>query len=150
MFDADLEDGAGGRRQVSLTPGVRLISGIPALVAVGTGGRIELVGEELRLIKGGVFGHAVELLWLGYGIIEKSIPLRQISAVDIVKPLFLPGFIRFSYPGGPPETGHYITDALAENTLIMSWYDNRPFYRIKAWIERWPLPPPLSIHALMR
>jgi hypothetical protein len=116
----------------------------PALVAVGIGGRIEMVDEQIRLIKGGVFGHAVELLWLGYGVTLKSIPIREIAAVEIVKPMLLPDFIRFSYPGSPPRTHNYIDDALAENALIMSWFDNRAFYEIKAWIDRWPhlpLPP---------
>src|ERR1700693_272116 len=114
MSNTDLEDAAGGQRLVSQAPGTRNLSGIesPVLVAVGIGGRIELVAEQIRLIKGGVFGHAVELLWLGYGVIEKSIPVREISAVEIVKPLLMPDFIRFSYPGSPRETGNYIDDAL--------------------------------------
>ncbi len=97
-----------------------------------------MTAEQIRLIKGGVFGHAVELLWLGYGVTEQSIPVRTISAVEIVKPLLLPNFIRFSYPGSPRQTGNYIDDALAENALVMGWFDNRSFYRIKAWIDRWP------------
>jgi hypothetical protein len=139
MYSADLpQDSTSGHRRVSETPGTG-----PALVAVGIGGRIELVDEQIRLIKGGVFGHAVELLWLGYGVTLKSIPVREISAVEIVKPLFLPDFIRFSYPGSPPQTHNYIDDALAENALIMSWFDNRTFYDIKTWIDRWPHLSPL-------
>jgi len=138
MYNADLQqDDARGRGLVSQTAGTG-----PALVAVGIGGRIELVAEQIRLIKGGVFGHAVELLWLGYGVTLKSIPIREIAAVEIVKPLFLPDFIRFSYPGSPPQTHNYIDDALAENALIMSWFDNRAFYEIKARIDRWPHLPP--------
>lgn len=117
----------------------------PRLVAVGVGGRLELAGEEIRLIKGGVFGHAVELLWLGYGMIDKSIPISQISAVEIVKPILLPDFFRLSYPGSPRQTGRYLDDALAENALIMNLFDNRKFYELKAWIDRWnnlqPAPP---------
>ena len=140
MSNADPEGDAGGLRLVSQAPQGRSLFAIetPLFVAVGIGGRIELAGERIRLIKGGVFGHAVELLWLGYGITEKTIPVREISAVEIVKPLVLPGFIRFSYPGSPRQTGNYIDDALAENALAMGWFDNRAFYRIKAWIERWP------------
>src|SRR6266852_1645060 len=130
MSDADLEVDAGGRTTSAIE--------MPLIVAFGIGGRIELTAEQIRLIKGGVFGHAVELLWLGYGVSEKSIPVRTISAVEIVKPLLLPNFIRFSYPGSPRQTGNYIDDALAENALIMGWFDNRAFYRIKAWIDRWP------------
>jgi hypothetical protein len=144
MFSADFEGDPRVGRVLSQAAGLGDISAIeiPALVAVGIGGRIELVAEQIRLVKGGVFGHAVELLWLGYGVIEKSIPVREISAVEIVKPLLMPDFIRFSYPGSPRQTGSYLDDALAENALIMSWFDNRPFYRLKAWIEGWPHLPP--------
>src|SRR5690349_8869503 len=118
MYHADLDDDPGGHRRDFAAPG----SAAPMLVAVGIGGRVELVDEQIRLIKGGVFGHAVELLWLGYGVSEKTIPVREIAAVEIVKPLFLPDFIRFSYPGSPSQTGNYVDDALAENALIMSWF----------------------------
>jgi hypothetical protein len=139
MSDADLETAADGHRR-SEDPGEATISatGTPLIVAFGIGGRIELTSEQIRLRKGGVFGHAVELLWLGYGVTEKSIPVRTISSVEIVKPLVMPNFIRFSYPGSPRQTGDYIADALAENALLMGWFDNRAFYRIKAWLERWP------------
>ena len=147
MSNADLQEGARAHRGVSAASGDGEMAGIvatPVLVAVGIGGRLELAAEQIRIVKGGVFGHAVELLWLGYGITEKTIPIRQISAVEIVKPLLLPGFIRFSHPGSPRQTGNYLDDALAENALLMSWFDNRVFYRIKAWIDRWPhfAPPP--------
>jgi len=144
MSDADL-GAAGGDRHLTEDPGGRTVATeIPLFVASGIGGRIELTADQIRLIKGGVFGHAVELLWLGYGITEKSIPVRTISAVEIVKPLVMPNFIRFSYPGSPRQTGNYIDDALAENALLMGYVDNRAFYRIKEWIDRWPhgLPPP--------
>ena len=147
MSDADLDAAAGGHRP-SEDPGgtTNSASEIPLLVAFGIGGRIELTAEQIRLIKGGVFGHAVELFWLGYGVTKKSIPVRTISAVEIVKPLVMPNFIRFSYPGSPRQTGNYIDDALAENALLMGCFDNRPFYRIKEWIDRWPhvSPPPVA------
>src|SRR5271154_2964553 len=135
MSDADLQDIAGGHRTGSQTPGNRTLSAIepPQLVAVGIGGRLELAAEQIRLIKGGVFGLFVELLWLGYGITEKSIPVREVSSVAIVKLLLPPVFICFSYPRWPRQTGNYIDDALAENALVMGWFDNRIFYQIKAW-----------------
>lgn len=139
MSDADTEDPAGTRLEPN--DGGRTMvtaSEIPLLVADGIGGRLEVTEEQVRLLKGGVFGHAVELLWLGYSVGEKSMPVRTITSVELVEPLFLPNFIRFSYPGSPPLTGSYFRDALAENALIMGWFDNRPFYRIKAWLERWP------------
>ena len=148
MSNADLGEAAGGRRRASPALSSGATSGVkpPLFVAVGIGGRLELAAEQIRLVKGGVFGHAVELLWLGYGVTETSIPVREISAVEIVKPLILPDFIRFSYPGSPRQTGNYIDDALAENALLMGWLDNRVFYRIKKWIEGWPhLPPALVV-----
>jgi hypothetical protein len=136
MSDADLEAAAGGHPLSRDPGGTTTAPEIPLFVAFGIGGRIELGPEQIRLIKGGVFGHAVELLWLGYGVTEKSIAVRTISAVEIVKPLVLPNFIRFSYPGSPRQTGNYIDDALAENALLMGFVDNRAFYRIKAWLDR--------------
>jgi len=147
MSNAELRDDPDRRRPAAQSSGRRAVPGSEPLlfVAVGIGGRIELTAEQIRLVKGGVFGHAVELLWLGYGVIEKAIPVRTISAVEIVKPLLLPDFIRFSYPGSPRQTGHYTRDALAENALLMSWFDNRAFYQIKAWLDRWPHVPPQPV-----
>jgi hypothetical protein len=126
-------------RRRAHVPTLRLQHGAPPiLVATGIGGRLELTAEHVRFVKGGIFGHVFEFLWLGNGISDKSIPIREISAVEIVKPILLPDFIRFSYPGSPPESGRYIEDALAENALIMNVIDNRAFYAIKDWIDRWP------------
>ena len=111
----------------------------PILIAVGLGGRIELTAEHVQLRKGGVVGHAIKLLWLGHGIAENIIPIRQISSVQIVRPILLPDFIRFSYPGSPPEHGRYLMDALAENALMMNPFDNRAFYAIKDWVDHWPM-----------
>lgn len=105
------------------------------LVAVGIGGRVELAGDRLRLVKGGVFGHLVELLWLGHGVLENSIAVAEITAVEIVETMLLPSFIRFSYAGAPTPTGHFLGDALAENALVMNLFDNRGFYRVMARIE---------------
>jgi len=110
----------------------------PILVAIGIGGRLELTANHIRLVKGGIFGHLFELLWLGTGISDKSIAVREISSVEIVKPILLPDFIRFSYDGSPPGSGRYIEDVLAENALIMNLVDHRAFYAIKDWIDRWP------------
>ena|SRR5436190_423861 len=120
-------------------PPIRLQHGpAPILVATGIGGRLELTAEHVRLVRGGIFGHVFEFLWLGTGISDKSIPIWEIAAVEIVKPILLPDFIRFSYPGSPSESGRYVEDALAENALIMNIIDNRAFYAIKEWIDRWP------------
>jgi hypothetical protein len=107
-----------------------------ALVAVGVGGRIELSLNEIRIIKDGAWGYAVEVLWLGYGILDKRLFLDQIAAVDIVQMIVLPSFIRFAYQGSPPLTGHYVTDALAENSLIMNPFDQRKFHELKDRIDQ--------------
>ncbi len=107
-----------------------------ALVAVGVGGRIELSLNEIRIIKDGAWGYAVEGLWLGYGILDKRLFLDQIAAVDIVQMIVLPSFIRFAYQGSPPLTGHYVTDALAENSLIMNPFDQRKFHELKDRIDQ--------------
>jgi hypothetical protein len=106
------------------------------VVAIGVGGRVELSRNEIRIIKDGAWGYIVEALWLGYGILEKRLFLDQIAAVDIVQMLVLPGFIHFAYQGSPPLTGHYIEDALAENSLIMNPFDPRKFHELKDRIDQ--------------
>ncbi|SRR5260221_5185489 len=109
----------------------RPVAGDAILVAKGVGGRLELSRNELRIIKDGTWGHLVELLHLGYGLMEKRIFLDQIAAVEIVKMIVAPDFIRFAYNGSPVLTGHYLDDALAENALIMNPFDQRKFYALK-------------------
>jgi hypothetical protein len=115
-----------------------------ALVAVGIGGSVELAGDRLRLVKGGVFGHLVELLWLGHGVLDNSIAIERITAVEIVETMLMPSFIRFSYAGSPAPTGHFLGDALAENALVMNLIDNRGFYRVKERIEHFRGAPPAA------
>jgi len=110
---------------------LRTVVGEATLVAHGIGGRLELSRNQLRIIKGGTWGHIVEVLHLGYGMMEKRIFLDQIAAVEIVKLIIAPDFIRFSYNGSPQATGHYIEDAFAENALIMNPFDQRKFYALK-------------------
>ena len=104
-------------------------------MAIGLGGRVELWNDEIRIIKGGVFGHLAELLWLGYGLGQSTLFIAGITAVEIVRSMILPDFIRFSYAGSPPLTGDYAHDALAENALIMNVFDNRKFYDLKEAVD---------------
>ena len=108
----------------------------PTLVAVGLGGRIELSAVDIRIAKGGLIGHLVEILWLAHGEMDKRIPLAEVSSVEIVNPMLLPAFIRVSYAGSPPQTGRYLADGLAENALMMNLIDNRRFYAIAERIAR--------------
>jgi hypothetical protein len=110
-------------------------TGALPIVARGIGGRIELWENEIRVIKGGVFGHLVEILWLGQGRSESTLFLDQIAAVKIERNMVLPDIIQFSYAGGPVFTGDYLHDALAENALLMNLFDNRKFSLIKAAVE---------------
>lgn len=106
------------------------------LVARGTGGRLELEGNCLRLIKGGTFGYFLEVMGIEGGFMEHTIRVSDISAVELDKPALFFRYIRFSYPGSPPMTGHDVKDMMAENALIMSLIDNRQLYRIVEEIER--------------
>lgn len=67
---------------------------------------------------------------------EHTIRVSDISAVELDKPALFFRYIRFSYPGSPPMTGHDVKDMMAENALIMSLIDNRQLYRIVEEIER--------------
>jgi hypothetical protein len=106
------------------------------LVARGTGGRLELCGNRLRLVKGGAFGFFVEALGIEGGFVERTIRVSDISAVELDKPALFFRYVRFCYPGSPPLTGNDVEDMMAENALIMSLIDNRNLYRIKEAIER--------------
>lgn len=105
------------------------------LIAKGTGGRLELRGNCLRLVKGGVFGFLTEVLGIEGGFVERTIRVSDISAVELDKPALFFRYVRFSYPGSPPLTGNDVEDMMAENALIMSLIDNRNLYRIKERIE---------------
>jgi hypothetical protein len=103
----------------------------PELAASGIGGRVELHRDEVRIVRDGVLGVLADTLWLGNGSIEKRVPLADVTAMEIVRPMLLPSFFRVSYAGSPPQTGHYLTDALAENALIMNLFDHRAFYELQ-------------------
>lgn len=111
-------------------------AGDAPVVAVGLGGRLELTDGSVRIVKGGIIGHLVAFLWFSHGMMEKRIPLAQVTSVEIVTPTLLPDFIRVTYAGSPPQTGRYLADMLAENALAMNVVDNRAFYEIAERIER--------------
>jgi hypothetical protein len=101
------------------------------LVATGIGGRLEIGNGEIRIVKNTALGHVIDLLWFAYGVMEKRIPLSEVTSIEIIRPLILPDFFRVTYAGSPPQTGHYLRDALAENALMMNMFDNRGFYAIR-------------------
>jgi hypothetical protein len=108
----------------------------PLLVAHGTGGRLVLWEDQVWLTKDGLFSSLVNLLGFGAGKISKSIVIDQISSVTIIQPKLFPNFIIFTYPGSPASTGNLMRDALAENALLMSLFDNRPFFEFKELMDR--------------
>ena len=107
----------------------------PLIVATGIGGRIELLDDRVRLVKDNIFGVFVNLLALGYGTVNKTIAIDEISTISIVRPLLFPDFIKFTYPGSPESSGRTMKDALAENALIMNIVDNRRFYELKDRVD---------------
>ena len=119
----------------ALPNGARALSSEPVLVAIGVGGRVELWEHEIRIVKGGLFGHLVELLRLGHSAQENTLFLDQIASVKILRHMILPDVISFSYPGSPDLADEYLHDGLAENALIMNLVDNRPFFAIKQAVE---------------
>jgi len=106
-----------------------------ALVAKGTGGRLELHGNTLHLTKGGLFGFFVGLLGLHGGHAHQTIRVSDISAIEFEKHGFLFHYVRFCYPGAPAESGNHLHDMMADNALLMSLFDNRGLYKIKETIE---------------
>ena len=105
------------------------------LVARGFGGYLELEGNPLRIMRGGWFGYLVTLFGLEGGFVERTVRVDQISSIELDVPMMFFRYIRFSYPGSPAMTGNNIADMLAENSVIMSLVDNRPFFRIVERIE---------------
>ena len=103
----------------------------PLFVVHGTGGRLELWEDQLRLRKYSIINSLINLFGFGFGKVSKSIGLRQISSVTIVQPMLFPNFITFTYPGSPVSTGSLLQDALAENALLMNFFDNRGFFELK-------------------
>lgn len=105
------------------------------MVARGFGGYLELEGNRLRILRGGWFGYLVTLFGLEGGFVERTVRVDQISSIELDVPVMFFRYIRFSYPGSPAMTGNNIADMLAENSVIMSLVDNRPFFRIVERIE---------------
>ncbi len=107
----------------------------PLVTAIGTGGHVVLMRDHVILTKNHFLGDFINVLGLGYGKIQKTIMLDDISSVSIIRPMFFPSFIVFSYPGGPSISGSALADALMSNALIMNIFDNRPFYELKQRIQ---------------
>lgn len=110
-------------------------SNTPLLTAIGTGGRIVLMRDHVILTKNHFLGDVINILGLGYGKVQKTIMIDDISSVSIIRPMLFPDFIVFTYPGSSSVTGNTVADALKENALIMNLLDNRAFYELKERIQ---------------
>ena len=109
---------------------------LPEIVAEGTGGRIELFGNRLRIVKSGFLANLLDIAGVEGALVETVIPLDLIAGFKIIEPLVLPQFIVFSYPGSPPFSGSYLTDAFGENAQMMNLVDNRRFAQLAERLER--------------
>jgi hypothetical protein len=86
-------------------------------------------------VGGGWFGYVTTLFGLEGGFVERTLRIDQISSIEMDVPVLFFRYIRFSYPGAPAMTGNNIADMLAENAVIMSLFDNRPFFDIVERVE---------------
>ncbi|MGA0344795.1 MAG: hypothetical protein ACO35B_09885 [Luminiphilus sp.] len=103
----------------------------PLAFAVGVGGSVTLFEKELLIVRNGWVNHLLRWVSGATPRIERTIPLRHISGVAIVKPLLLNEYFLIAYPGAPPATGYQLHDAISENAVMMNFFDNRAFYRLK-------------------
>ncbi|HEY0833661.1 MAG TPA: hypothetical protein VGE72_07100 [Azospirillum sp.] len=117
------------------TSGPAVEDGKGTLVARGVGGRLELTGNRLRIIKGGVFGYIVTLFGIEGGFVERTVRVSHISSIELDVPVMFFRYVRLSYPGSPTMSGHTFLDMMAENAVLMSLVDNRPFYTLIERIE---------------
>jgi hypothetical protein len=103
----------------------------PLMVARGIGGRIELYHHAVRIVRHGYVNFL--LTWLGGrpAFVSTEIAIDQISSFDIIEPVFFNDFVSISYPGSPPLTGNNLDDSLAENALMMGFFDNRKFHELR-------------------
>jgi hypothetical protein len=106
-------------------------NGPPLIVAHGIGGRIELYNDCIRIKRDGYVNYLLNWLAKRPAFIDTTIPLEEVSSFDIIQPVLFNDFVVIAYPGSPPLTGRSLYDSMAENSLLMNFFDNREFYAIK-------------------
>jgi hypothetical protein len=117
----------------SAIPGVAPPRG-PRAALHGMGGHLVLHSDRITIHRHGAWFTAVNLLSHVEREMVTTILLRRLVAVHVVRSLLLVQFLRFTYPGAPAETGHYLRDAFAENAFLLSLVDSRPLLAMKARI----------------
>jgi hypothetical protein len=111
-------------------------NGPPLMVAHGIGGRLELYDNCMRIRRDGYVNYLLSWLAGRPAFIDTTIPLEEVSSFDIIQPVLFNDFVALAYPGSPPLTGRSSYDAMAENALMMGFFDHREFYAIKREFQR--------------
>lgn len=117
-------------------PAPVVASGPPLMVAHGIGGRLELYDNCMRIRRDGYVNYVLNWLAGRPAFIDTTVPLEEVSSFDIIQPLLFNDFVAIAYPGSPPLTGRSLYDAMAENALLMGFFDNREFYALKREFQR--------------
>jgi hypothetical protein len=107
----------------------------PLLQVHGLGGYVSLFPNRIEIHRHGALNFILEMLNLYEGSTEIIIPLDQVTSVMIIEPILVPGYIRFSFAGAMEYSPHYWVDAMTPNTLLMSYFDNRGFHKLKRMLE---------------
>ncbi|BBK40493.1 hypothetical protein STVA_05130 [Allostella vacuolata] len=99
--------------------------------AHGWGGLIALYPDRIDIRRVGFLHVVMDLLPLHIPRVDSSIFLDTITAIEVVRPLTMVEFVRFSYAGDPSEHGAgYWAAAFSDNAVMMNLLDNREFYRL--------------------
>ncbi|WP_137125862.1 hypothetical protein [Roseomonas sp. HF4] len=101
----------------------------------GIGGSLVLHHDRVRILRHGAWFSAINLLSHVEREIETTILLRRLAAVHLVGALGVLQFLRLSYAGAPPPTGHHLRDAFAENAFLFGLLDNRPLFAMATRIQ---------------
>ena len=107
----------------------------PLMIAHGTGGRMELFADRIRIVKSGFLANVLDIVGVEGALVETVIPLDLISGFKVIEPLILPQVIVLSYPGSPSFSGSYLRDAFGENAQMMNIVDNRRFAALAEMLE---------------
>ncbi len=100
----------------------------PILEAYGWGGLIALYSDRIEIRRIGFLHIVMDLLPLHIPRVDSTIFLDTITAIEVVRPLMMVEFVRFSYAGDPVGHGGYWGSAFADNAVMMNLLDNRRFY----------------------
>jgi hypothetical protein len=119
-----------------LEPALVVTNGPPLMVAHGIGGRLELYDNCIRLRRDRYVNYLLNWLAGRPAFIDTSIPLDKVSSFDVIQPVLFNDFVVIAYPGSPRLTGRPLYDAMAENALLMNFFDNREFYAVKRQFQR--------------